>query len=171
MRGIGSKKAELIIKVLNSEYEAIDTERNLEDAIVDSQKLLFKKPVTLIGRQFSIITGEKERQIVDLIYLDSKGNELIFVELKRGKLTKTCEDQLVRYLESAHQSIVLSQHLKKVRKIVGLLVSIEASNYKPRHPSVKVKIVDQKEVIKVLKALRKKNFKKGASKNENLKTK
>jgi hypothetical protein len=94
--GVGAKKATEIYKVLNAEYESVDTEKNLEDAIEAAPELLFKQPVTLLDRQHYIYTEEKEdfdmvgfdtpsttqpksptqpkRHIVDLVFLDSEAD-------------------------------------------------------------------------------------------------
>jgi len=159
MRGIGAKKAKEMIRVLQAEYEAVDTERNLEDAIEASPKLLFDQPVTLIDRQHYIFTEGKERHIVDLVYLDSKANEVILVELKRGRLSKENEDQLRRYLDNAHRSKGLRKHLAKADRVRGILATVEESDYKPKDKDVSIRIVDRGETIKVLKQLRAKRLK------------
>ena len=84
MRGIGARKAKQMVQVTSAEYESVDTEKNLEDAIEANPKLLFKKPIKLLARQHHIYTDEKDRHIVDLVFLDPKANEVILVELKRN---------------------------------------------------------------------------------------
>ena len=154
MRGIGARKAKEMVKVTSAEYESVDTERNLEDAIEASPKLLFKQPVKLLARQHYIFTDEKERHIVDLVYLDARAGDVILVELKRGKLAAEHERQLARYLAHADESALLRDHLAKGRNIRGLLATVAESDYEPRAPAISTQVVDPKRVIKVLKQLR-----------------
>ena len=154
MRGIGEKKAAEMYKILNAEYAAVDTERNLEDAIEVSPELLFEQPVTLLARQHCIYTEEKERHVVDLVFLDSEANELILVELKRGKLTGEHYDQLRRYLDNAPKSRLLLPYLEQGMSIRGVLATVEECKFKPKSGDVSVTIVDKDGTIGVLKQLR-----------------
>jgi ERCC4-type nuclease len=154
MRGIGAKKAAEMCKVLNAEYEAVDTEKNLEDAIEAAPELLFKQPVALIARQHHIYTEEKERHIVDMVFLDSEADELILVELKRGKLTGEHYNQIRRYLNNAHKSKLLRSYLEEGTSIRGVLATVEESKFKPKEAGVSICIVDRKRTIEVLKQLR-----------------
>jgi len=154
VRGIGAKKAAEMYKVLNAEYEAVDTERNLEDAIEAVPELLFKQPVTLLDRQHYIYTEEKERHIVDLVFLDPEEDDLILVELKRGKLTSEHYDQIRRYLDNAHKSKLLLSFLEKGMALRGILATVEECKFKPKGADVSVCIVDKQETIEVLKQLR-----------------
>jgi ERCC4-type nuclease len=165
VRGIGAKKAAEMCKVLNAEYESVDTEKNLEDAIEAAPELLFKQPITLLARQHCIYTEEKEgfdtasptqpkRHIVDLVFLDSEADELILVELKRGKLTGEHYDQIRRYLNNAHKSQLLRSLLEKGTAIRGILATVEECEFRPRTEDVSVCIVDRKQTIEVLKRLR-----------------
>lgn len=175
--GIVAKKATEIYKVLNAEYESVDTEKNLEDAIEAVPELLFKQPVTLLDRQHYIYTEEKEgfdtlvsirpdgttqpksptqpkRHIVDLVFLDPEADELILVELKRGKLTEEHYDQICRYLDNANKSQLLRAFLEKGAKIRGMLATVEECKFEPKDTDVSVCIVDKKQTIEVLKQLR-----------------
>jgi len=154
VRGIGAKKAAEIYRVLNAEYEAVDTERNLEDAMETAPELLFQQPVILLERQHYIYTEEKERHIVDLVFLDSEADELILVELKRGKLIKEHEKQIQRYLLNAHKSPLLRSYLEKGASLRGILATVEECKFKPKSAGVSVCIVDRKQTIQVLKQLR-----------------
>jgi len=154
VRGIGEKKAAEMSKVLNAEYEAVDTEKNLEDAIEVAPELLFEQPVTLLDRQHYIYTEEKERHIVDLVFLDPEEDELILVELKRGKLTGEHYDQLRRYLDNAHKSRFLRTFLEKGMAIRGILATVEECKFKPKKQDVSVCIIDKEKTIEVLKQLR-----------------
>ncbi len=154
MRGIGPKKATEMYKVLNAEYEAVDTERNLEDAIEVDHGILFDQPVTLLARQHHIYTEEKERHIVDLVFLDSEADELILVELKRGKLTREHYNQLMRYLNNADKSRLLQEYLEAGMALRGVLATMEECKLKSQHEFVSVRIADRARAIEVLKQLR-----------------
>ncbi|MBM3237319.1 hypothetical protein FJZ31_13580 [Candidatus Poribacteria bacterium] len=156
--GVGAKKAAEIYKVLNAEYESVDTEKNLEDALEAMPELLFKQPVTLLDRQHYIYTEEKERHIVDLVFLDPEADELILVELKRGKLTEEHYDQICRYLDNAQKSQLLHTFLEKGTKILGMLATVEECKFEPKDTDVSVCIVDKKQTIEVLKQLRKRRL-------------
>lgn len=117
-------------------------------------ELLFKQPVALLARQHYICTEEKERHIVDLVFLDSEADELILVELKRGKLTGEHYNQIRRYLNNAHKSQLLRSFLEKGTAIRGILATIEEGKFKPKDAGVSVCIVDKKQTIEVLKQLR-----------------
>jgi len=154
LRGVGAKKAGQIHRVLNAEYEAVDTERNLEDAIEAQPALLFRRPVSLVARQHYIFTDEKDRHIVDLVFLDRKASELILVELKRGKLTRAHRDQLRRYLDNARRSDLLRAFLEEGARLRGVLATVEPCELKVRDKDVSIRIVDSRKVIKVLTRLR-----------------
>lgn len=154
MRGIGAKKAAEMYKVLNAEYESVDTEKNLEDAIEAAPELLFKQPVTFLARQHHIYMEEKERHIVDMVFLDSEADELILVELKRGKLAKEHYNQIRRYLNNAHKSKLLRSYLEKGMSIRAILATVEESKFRPKEAGVSVCTIDRKRTIEVLKQLR-----------------
>lgn len=152
--GIGKKKAEEIAKVLNAEYEAVDTERNLEDVIEEAPEVLFDQPVTMVARQHYICTEEKERHIVDMVFLDTEMDDLILVELKRGKLTKDHYLQLRRYLDNAYKSELLRSFLEKGTGIRGVLATVEECRLDTGDDLVSMRIVDKDRVIEVLKRMR-----------------
>ena len=154
VRGIGAKKAAEIHKVLNAEYESVDTEKNLEDAIEVAPELLFNQPITLLARQHYIYTEEKERHIVDMVFFDPDADDIILVELKRGKLTEEHYKQLRRYLNNAHKSQLLRSFLEKGTGIRGVLATVEECNFKTKALDVSVTIVDKKQTTEILKQLR-----------------
>ena len=158
VRGIGARKATEMFNVLRAEYEAVDTERNLEDAIEAAPELLFRQPVILLDRQHYIYTEAKERHVVDLVFLDPTANELILVELKRSRLQREHERQILRYLNHASESPLLRDLLQKGAHIRGVLGTIELCNYRPQHQAITVCIVDKEKVIHVLKRLRDRRF-------------
>jgi len=154
VRGLGAKKARNIHRVLNAEYESLDTERNLEDAVEACPGLLFKQPVTLVARQHHIYTDEKKRHAVDLVFLDPARDELILVELKRGKLAREHYDQLRRYLDNAPRSKLLHALLAGGTKLHGILATAEQCTFEVEDEDVSVRIIDGKRAINVLKHLR-----------------
>jgi len=160
-RGIGARKAKQMIRVLNAEYEAIDTERNLEDAIEKRPTLLFERPVQLLARQHHIFTevvgdpaARPIKHIVDMVFLDKKADELILVELKRGKLAREHVRQLRRYLDHARESKLLRFHLDAGARLSGLLATVEPCEIKTGDPEISTHVVHRKRTIKVLKKLR-----------------
>jgi ERCC4-type nuclease len=152
--GIGAKKADQIYQVLNADYEAVDVEKNLEDVIEAAPGLLFPGPVTLLARQHCISTEGDERHIVDMVFLDPEADELMLVELKRGKLAREHYHQIRRYLDHAHLSPLLGPLLEKGTKIRGVLATVEQDPFRPEDAEVSVRVVDKKQVIAVLKQLR-----------------
>lgn len=154
LRGIGKKKARQIVSVLQAEYGAVDTERHLETAIEAEPTLLFSHPVELMDRQHHIFTEEKEKHIVDMVFLDHDVNEIILVELKRGRLEVPHYKQLRRYLTHAHLSKKLKKYLDSGYTIRGVLATVEHCEFKPGHRDVTIQIVDRERAIEVLVALR-----------------
>jgi ERCC4-type nuclease len=158
VRGIGAKKAAEMVRVLNAEYEAVDTERQLEDAIEESPELLFDQPVVLLERQHQILTDQGERHVVDMVFWDDDANELFLVELKRGRLTGEHEEQLRRYLALADRSPRLRQFLDKGAQLRGILATVADCAFTPRSPDVIARIVDREQTIQVLKRMREQWF-------------
>jgi ERCC4-type nuclease len=154
VRGIGAKKAAEMVRVLSAEYEAVDTERQLEDAIEESPGLLFDRPVTLLLRQHQILVEPGERHVVDMVFWDPGAGELFLVELKRGKLTGEHEEQLCRYLDRADRSPRLRSFLDEGARLRGILATVEDCDFAPRSPDVTVRIVDKMRTIEVLQRLR-----------------
>ncbi len=107
VRGVGEKSAAEIRAVLGGEYEAVDSEREIEDAVADEPSILLHEPVELVARQH-VISGEgRDRHIVDLVFADTDSGEIILVELKRGRLQPADAHQLARYLREAERSTLL----------------------------------------------------------------
>ena len=151
--GLGARKVREIHRVLSAEYEAVDTEKNLEDAIEAAPELLFDRPVVLLARQHGFAAGDA-RHIVDLVFHDPEANEVILVEAKRGALTREHYLQLRRYLDNAHQSRLLRRFLEQGTALRGLLVTVEQSALAADDPNVSVVVVDMQKTIAVLKRLR-----------------
>ena len=154
MRGIGAKKAAEICRVLRAEYEAVDTEKQLEDAIEAEPELLFDRSLPLLARQHHIFTDAQERHIVDMVFHDPQANEVILVELKRGRLATAHQTQLCRYLDRARESKLLRPYIEGGATRRGLLATIEESDFVPEGEDVEVRFVDRERVIQVLKRLR-----------------
>ncbi len=154
MRGIGAKKARDMHKALNAEYEAVDTERDLEDAIEAHPRLLFARGVELLARQHYIFADERDRHFVDMVFLDRRGRELILVELKRGRLAHEHVAQLRRYLDHAGDSPRLRSHLETGLAMRGVLATVEPCELRIRDRDITIAIVDRAKAVKVLKRLR-----------------
>lgn len=155
IRGIGAKKASEIVRVLNAEYESVDTERDLEDAIEAEPALLFDRPVTLLARQHHIYSDERKRHVVDLVFWDPEAGHVVLVELKRGRLSPDHEVQLQRYLEHARESQLLRAYLEGGIPVRGILATATECSYQPRNrQQVSVAIVDRAQAIEALKRLR-----------------
>lgn len=152
--GIGKKKAAEMYRTLSAEYESVDTEKDLEDAIEAAPELLFSQPITMLDRQHYICTEGRERHIVDMVFLDPAEDELILVELKRGRLLEEHYDQIRRYLDNAYKSQFLLSYLEKGMAIRGILATVEECEFEPEAGDVSVCIVDKKRAIEVVKKLR-----------------
>lgn len=155
VRGIGAKGAKEMAQVLTAEYESVDTERQLEDAVEVNPGLLFDHPVQQIGRQHHIFTEGNEKHIVDMVFHNPDVDDIILVELKRGRLDGSHLAQLVRYLDNARESKLLRTYLDDGAKLRGVLATVEECTFNPKRRDVSVKVVDRKEVIGVLKEIRK----------------
>jgi hypothetical protein len=154
VRGIGKKRAAEIVKVLCSDYEAVDTERNLEDAIEAAPWLLFDCDVELVARQHSVTTDQGDRYVLDLVYYAPDCDELILVELKRGALDADHETQLKQYFDVARGSALLRAHLDRGATLRGILATFAGSDYVASDPDIDAVVVDERAVIGVLKLLR-----------------
>jgi len=154
LSGLGARKAREIVRVVTAEYESVDTEKDLEDALEAEPGLLFKQPVQLLARQHYIFTEQKDRHIVDMVFLDRGAHELILVELKRQAIGKEHYQQIRRYLDNAHKSKLLRRLIEQGAGVRGVLASVEESSYRPEDQAVTVRMVDRKKVIAVLKRLR-----------------
>lgn len=159
VHGIGAGKAAEMYRVLHAEYEAVDTEKQLEDVLEMTPRLLFDQPVSLVARQHGFATLQEERQIIDLVFFEPERNELTLVELKRGALGPEHEHQLEIYLKEAHHSPLLRAYLEGGAQVRGILATVEPGDYQPRAPGITVRIIDKNAVIRVLKDLRKRRLK------------
>ena len=161
IRGIGAKKAREIRKVLTAEYEAVDTEKELEDAIAADHGLLFDRPVSLIARQHHIYDDEKGRHVVDLVFFEPAAREIILVELKRGRPEPLHRDQLRRYLDHAGESRLIRRYLDEGCELRGILASPAPGKLAALHGDITVQEVDSERVIEILKEFRRKRLEDG----------
>ena len=154
VRGIGASKAAQIRQVLNADYESVDTERDMEDAIQAEPGLLFRRTGTLLARQHYIYTEQGERQFVDLVFVNAKADRIVLAELKRGKLRREHAAQLRRYLDHAHESPLLRSFLDKGARACGVLATVEPCEFDPKDADISVRVMRKERIIRVLKQLR-----------------
>ncbi len=157
VRGIGRKRSREIAEVLRSEYRAVDTERDLEDAVEASPSLLFDRAVRLLTRQHVITSGTAvvgHRHAIDMVFLDLETSDLVLVELKRGLLKPEHEDQLRRYFDIAPQSPLLQPYLEAGAQMRGVLATVTDCDYVPLSGQITARIVEESAVIEVLIRLR-----------------
>lgn len=152
--GIGPPKAAEMHQVLHADYEAIDTEKQIEDAVQAVPGILLDPPFELLERQLYIFTDQGERQIVDLVFYNPEANQLCLVELKRGAILPDHEAQLQGYLDRAYQSPVLRSRLEGGARLSGILATITEGSYKAQSSQISICILDRNRVIQVLKRLR-----------------
>jgi RecB family endonuclease NucS len=146
--------------VLHAEYRAIDTEKDLEDAVAAAPELLFGHEVTLVARQHTIWTSERERDIVDLVFWDETARQLILVELKRGVLETAHEAQLQRYLAHARQSPLLKHYMRGGAQLRGILATVTPCVLEVAGAShIAVHIIDRDRAIQELGRLRRERLK------------
>ena len=155
VRGIGKRKAAEMEAVLQAEYGAVDTERDLEDAIEAEPSLLFAEEVEFVARQHCIFTEENDRQIVDMVFRDLSRNALVLVELKRGTLARSHAEQLRRHLDNTGLSCLLRSTLTKGMSVRGILASVEPSRFRSPYADIEIRHVSRGNAIEVLKRLRK----------------
>ncbi len=129
VRGIGRTRAAEIHRVLHADYEAVDTEQNLEDAITASPELLFDHDVEFLARQHLFTTAAGERNIVDLAFFDVARATVVLVELKRGGLNADHEAQLRRYLETADESPLFHSYLVQGAGLRGILATVDRCDF------------------------------------------
>jgi RecB family endonuclease NucS len=139
----------------------VDTEKDLENAIEAAPELLFGAAYTparfvQLARQHHICTENQARHVVDLVFVDQTENELILVELKRGKLTPAHEQQLQRYLDHAHESHLLRAVLDSGAGMRGILATVETAGrpFRPQNRSITAHVIDRQEASDVLVQMR-----------------
>jgi ERCC4-type nuclease len=154
VRGVGAKTAAQMTRILGAEYQAVDTEKQIEDAIEAEPRLLFRRPVALLARQHVIFSEGQDKHVVDMVFHDADRNTVILVELKRSRLEPTHYRQLCRYLDNAGLSRLLRPYLDAGAGLRGILATVEPSGLISGRRDVSVHILNRARVIRVLKRLR-----------------
>jgi ERCC4-type nuclease len=148
VKGVGAKTARQIHAVCQDVYEAIDNERELEDAVEHCPQLLFHHPARPLARQHYIFSEAGERHFVDLVFLDEERRELVLVELKTGRLSHEHEQQLQRYLDHAAESSLVTEYLRAGYALKGMLASLDSASYRPRNHDIHIAHVDRDKAIR-----------------------
>ncbi|MBD3175897.1 MAG: hypothetical protein GF320_12000 [Armatimonadia bacterium] len=151
--GIGPRKAAQILQVLHTDYGAVDTEADIEDALERRPELLLGRPLRVLARQHYIFGAEEDRHIVDLVMLDEDRRELLLVELKRGKPSREHLSQLRRYMHHAEESPLLRQHVEGGARLRGILATVEPGELRT-DADTDIRILDREPLIQTLKAMR-----------------
>ena len=116
--------------------------------------ILFQQPVELLARQHYIFSEDGQRNFVDLAFFDDAANEVVLVELKRGKIAREHYAQLRRYLDGAEQSKMLRTLLKRGAGLRGIVASTEEAAHESNDDDITAAVVDRKAAIEVLLRLR-----------------
>ncbi len=156
VRGIGQKTAAEMRRVVTEQYRAVDTEKQLEEAIAVDPALLFDSPVTLLDRQHYIYSEDGERQFVDMVFLDHEAETVILVELKRDRLCIEHCEQLCRYLGNAGRSELVAGLLESGMGLAGVLVTVGDCDIEEEAEDMGIDAysIDREAVIDVLLGVR-----------------
>ena len=154
VKGIGKRKAREMHEVLSAEYGDVDTERQFEDAVEVDPSLLFDQPVELLARQHYIFERGADRHIVDMVFHDAAADEVILVELKRGRLEAAHHQQLSTYLDHARESEMLRPLLDDGTRLRGLLATVVECDLPGCRDDITIRIADRERVIDILQRLR-----------------
>jgi len=93
-----------------------------------------------------------------MVFVDTKADEVILVELKRGALAREHVRQLRRYLDHARESKLLRSFLDRGSRLRGILATVEPCELKTGDADISTHIVDKKRTIAVLKKLRRQQW-------------
>ncbi len=154
VHGLGPKRVAEIRRVLDFEYEAIDTERDVEDAVARQPSILFLFPVVEIARQHVLPGDARHRWVIDLVYISDERKELYIVELKRSQLTDDHLGQLATYLDEAARSELLGAFLSEGYKLRGILASPAGAALEAEDARIEVQVLPEEPIIAALKAIR-----------------
>lgn len=154
IRGVGRKKAEQIKAVLSAEYESIDTERDVEEAIERDPRILFRFPVTHIARQHVLFDEAGQKWVVDLAYISEKKKQLFVVELKRGELLDEHLEQLRAYLDNVRESELFAAFADEGYQVKGILASPGEAKVSKKDRRIQVKTLAREPILHALKAMR-----------------
>lgn len=158
VRGIGKNTAAEIRRVVTEQYRAVDTEKQLEEAIAAEPGVLFESEVTLLDRQHYIYSEDGQRQFVDMVFLDHEAEAVVFVELKRDRLCIEHCAQLRSYLDNAERSELVAGLLEGGMGLAGVLVTVGECDIEAEAEAEELGIlacsIDREPVIEVLLRLR-----------------
>lgn len=155
IRGIGAKRAEQIRHVLTADYESLDTEQQIEDALAAHPELLLAEPAELVARQHRIQGAGAEFHVVDLVFRLRFAPDLILVELKRGTLESAHVRQLRRYLDNAAASPLLRRYLEAGYRLSGMLASPDGGRIRDDDPDIGIVQLDAKALLEAIREPRK----------------
>jgi ERCC4-type nuclease len=155
VRGIGAKRAQEIRNVLWAQYESLDSEQQIEDAIEFDPGLLFDQPVELIARQHRIREEFIDRHVVDLVFHAPQTQEIVLVELKKGRLEPAHRVQLRRYLDIAAESNLIHAYVAKGCRLRGVLASPEPGSLRCSDPDIAIASLCPQATLDALRTLRK----------------
>ncbi len=99
-----------------------------------------------------------------MVFVDTKADEVILVELKRGALAREHVRQLRRYLDHARESKLLRSlldrrsFLDRGSRLRGILATVEPCELKTGDADISTRIVDETRTIAVLKRLRRQRW-------------
>jgi len=164
--GIGPKKASLIRQVMGTEYDAVDTEKQIEQALSQDHGILFSGTVSLLSRQHYIYGDDRERHIVDMVFHDADAHTVVLVELKRGRLEAPHREQLRRYLDRAGESDMIRGYVADGCLVRGILASPDPGIFEAGYGDIEVRRVDVQKVIAALRQLRHARLGEGAGASE-----
>lgn len=154
IRGLGRKKVERIKAVLAAEYESIDTERNVEEAIEYDPRILFRFAVTQIARQHVLFDEGGQKWVVDLAYISERKRQLFVVELKRGELLDEHLEQLATYLDNVRRSELFAAFLDEGYEAKGILASPGEAKLTVKDKRILVRSLPPEPILRALKAMR-----------------
>ncbi len=148
--GFGKKKVKQLRAVLEAEYEAWDTEQDLEAALAARPELLFDEPADLIGRQLGFTDADGVKCVIDLAYMLRRERTIVLVELKREAPRAEHLRQLQMYLDGAHSQPIVRGLLEEGYALRGILASPVAGRVKSREPRIEIKVLAEAKIVEEL---------------------
>jgi ERCC4-type nuclease len=148
--GFGPQKAAQIGSVLATEYRAVDTEHDVEEAIARRPELLLGSPAELLARQHVLFDDEGAKHVIDLVLGAAEEPVAYVAELKRASITNEHVEQLTRYLDRARHSELLASLIDAGFELRGVLASPEPSSIRPKDRRVTVIRLDREALIEEL---------------------
>jgi len=154
IKGIGVKKAKSIRQVLEAEYEAVDAEWQIEEAIERDPSILFENTVSMLARQLYIYGDDEGRHFVDMVFYHPAQACVVLVELKKDRLAASHIAQLRRYLSHAVNSEMIRRYMDNGCIVKGILASPDPGRLEAPDEDIEIRAVDVDRVIRVLRGLR-----------------